>query len=534
MILVCGASASGKTTLLRLLKPMVAPAGSLAGSIELAGDPIEGMPVREQASRIGFVMQDPDAQICTDDVLSELAFGLESLGVDRERMRSRIAEVAQFFGMASILHSKTSELSGGQKQLLNLASAVISRPEVLLLDEPMAQLDPIARESFLSMLVKVNKELGVTVVLSEHHLDDVMDIVDEALFLDQGEVAAVGTPDEVASFIFDSRRDLSPMLPAPAEVFLALKAREGGGVAFDRPIPFSVRDARGWLRGYAASRELPDHRDASLMEAASVDPSYAKERADLGSSECAIRLQDVWFRYERNAPDVLRVCSLEIASRRITALVGGNGSGKTTLLKVLGARVKPYMGAVFVFDEGKRSLVRASSASARTTIAHLPQDPTLIFDSDTVSGEIADPGVLHEWGIHSLDGLLDADPFDLSGGQRQLLALAKVLLTDADILLLDEPTKGMDIALRSRVQDVLRKECERGRTIVMATHDLDLAARCADIVAMVFDGALTTILPTRRFFVENLIYTTASRRLSAGIIPDAITPQEVISACGAE
>ncbi len=474
ILLICGASASGKTTLLRLMKPLIAPAGNKGGRVMLDGLDVDRMAARSQAADIGFVMQDPASQICTDNVLSELAFGLENLGVEPCEMRSRVAEVALFFGLHSILQMNASDLSGGQKQILNLASTVVMRPKLLLLDEPMAQLDPIARESFLNMLVKLNSELGITIVIAEHYLDDIASIADEMLFLDSGEVLCQGTPSDCARFIHDSSPKLDVMLPCAARLCLNASPSHAEDVApFD--IPFTVKEARKWLK---RSIDRGGNRCPCV-----VSPTDPRARRD--ASDPALLVKDVWFRYERNAPDVLKGSSFSIEQCCITALLGGNGSGKTTLLKVMAGCIRPYMGKVECLIEGDASNVHSRKSDLRDVSAYLPQDPTLLFIGDTVMDEIAGhEDILHEWGIDVLDDVLLSSPFDISGGQQQLLGLLKVLASEAQMLFLDEPTKGMDIPLRERALRMIRGQAERGRTIVLATHDLDMAAQCADLASM--------------------------------------------------
>ncbi len=479
----------------------------------LDGMDVDRMAARSQASDIGFVMQDPVSQICTDNVLSELAFGLENLGVEPCEMRSRVAEVALFFGLHSILQMDTSDLSGGQKQILNLASTVVMRPKLLLLDEPMAQLDPIARESFLNMLVKLNSELGITIVMTEHYLDDVAGIADKMVFLDSGNVLCQGAPSDCARFIHDSSSELDAMLPCAARLCLNVSPSHAEDAA-SSDIPFTVKEARKWLK-----RSIDRGGNRRPCTGSPTDP-----RARRVAQDPALLVKDVWFRYEQNAPDVLKGASFSVEQGCITALLGGNGSGKTTLLKVMAGCIRPYMGKVECLIKGDASNVHSRKSDLRDVSAYLPQDPTLLFSCDTVRDEIVDcEDLLHDWGVNVLDDVLLSSPFDISGGQQQFLGLLKVLASEAQMLFLDEPTKGMDIPLRERALNMIRRQAERGRTIVLATHDLDMAAQCADLASMVFDGDLTSIVPVRTLFEDNFLYTTSARRICEGVIPGVVT-----------
>lgn len=434
---VVGPTGCGKTTLLRALKPELARAGSHAGTIEVLGHTLvrdgrvtgELSPERS-AREIGFVAQDPAAQIVCDTVWHELAFGLENIGTPAPEMRRRIAEVAHFFGIEALMHAACEELSGGQQQLVNLAAVLALRPRLIVLDEPTAQLDPHARRQFLYLLGRVQRELGITVILSTHAPEET-----EALAT---QTFAMG--------------ELSPL----------------------------------------ARRE-----DAERL----LEPRRRTRERALAAAETVLTARDLHVRYRREDPWVLRGVDLAVRRGSVHLIVGGNGCGKSTLLAALAGARTPQRGSI------------DNALADRQTL--LPQDPKALFVCDTVAEELA------EWRDRcgytadeehalvarlSLTGLEGASPLDLSGGQQQKLALAKLLLTKPELLFLDEPTKGLDPASAAECAEMLHELADAGCTIVGVTHDLDFACAVADEVSMLFDGEIACTEPARAFFAHNLIY----------------------------
>ena len=482
--LIAGLSGCGKTTLLRALKTPLAPAGRWEGAVRCDGVPLAEIPLRDQARRIGFVMQEPDAQIVCDSVEAELAFGLENVGAPREVIGLKVAEMASFFGIQPWLCCRTACLSGGQKQLLNLAAVLALGPEVLVLDEPTSQLDPLAADEFLAAVRRVNRELGVTVVMAEHRLEGTLADADQLAVLEDGRVAAAGEPRAVAAQLCAADSPMAAALPA------------------------------------------------------------------------ALRLRDVWFRYEREAPDVLRGFSLDVRAGSVTALIGANGAGKSTVLRAACGLARPYRGSVEVLGQRLR---RRGAAPAAGPVALLPQDPTLLFSRETVREELADGGpdardaeplslrtrsveaasasasaVVEIAALCAIEPLMDAHPLDLSGGERQRVALAKVLLARPRLLLLDEPGKGVDAAFKAELGALLRQVAARGAAVLIASHDLDFCARWADETALVFNGAVAAAAPPRALFARADFYTTAASRMARGIVPDAVTVEDIVEACRRE
>ena len=504
-VLLCGKSGSGKTTLLRHLKTVLAPHGLRSGSVTLDGVPLEQVSPGSQAARIGFVMQDPDDQIVTDKVWHELAFGLENLGCDQKTMRLRVAEMASFFGIQDWFHREVSELSGGQKQLVNLASIMAMQPEVLILDEPTSQLDPIAASDFLGTLKKINRELGTTILITEHRMEDVFPAADRVVVMEQGRITAAGEPREVARQLYEADSPLFSALPAPVRIFFA-DQRTGS-------VPLTVREGRQWLRGFF--REPP--RRVSLPP----EPEFPAGKVP------ALEIREGWYRYERNGPDVLRGIGFSVPQGSFFAIVGGNGTGKSTTLKAVCGICKLYRGNVRLFGKELKSY---RDGLFKGNLAMLPQDPKSLFVKQTLREDLAEMGsgkISEIARLCQVEHLLDAHPSDLSGGETQRAALAKVLLSEPKLLLLDEPTKGMDSFFKQSFSALLKKLCRGGMTVVMVSHDIEFCAEHADLVGMFFDGQLLTTDTPRRFFGSNSFYTTAANRMSRGIFQNAVTAADV-------
>lgn len=497
-----GPSGGGKSTLLRALKPALTPHGSFTGEISFFGEPLSALDARRQAAEIGFVLQKPDDQIVTDRVWHELAFGMESLGFATPVIRRRVAEMASFFGIEEWFSRPVEALSGGQKQLLNLASVMALQPRVLLLDEPTSQLDPIAAADFLNAVARIRRELGTTVILSEHRLEEALPLCDRVLALEQT-VLAHGTPQEVSRTLRAAKSPVYFSMPTPVRV--------SGSVGADK-CPVTVTEGRQWLAGYAASHPLADVPPRRLRPA----------------GEELLGLRDVWFRYEKDGEDVLQDLSCSFARGQLTALLGGNGSGKTTTLSLLAGLRRPLRGKRFCRTE---------------RIGLLPQDPQLLFDRATVRDELREQLAslpeaeqarrMQEMACFCrLEGLLDRHPYDLSGGEQQRAALAKLLLAGPELLLLDEPTKGMDAQVKRELAAILNGLLEQGATVVMVSHDVEFCAQYADRCLLMFDGSIAAEGGPTDFFAGNHFYTTAANRMARRLLPQAVTCEELIAACG--
>ena len=510
-IVLCGKSGSGKTTLLRQLKSVLAPHGKKQGEILFNGTPIEKVNQRVQSAKIGYVMQNPDDQIVTDKVWHELAFGLESLGCDQKTMRARVAEMACYFGIQDWFHRDVANLSGGQKQLLNLASIMAMQPEVLILDEPTSQLDPIAASDFLNTVRKINIELGTTVIITEHRLEDIFPYADRAVVMDGGKIIADDTPRNIGKLLYKQKNDMFAAMPTPIRVFY--------GAGGNGDCPLTVREGRTWL-----SKTYPEPM-INILPAEELDDEIEKP---------ALSLKELWFRYEKDSPDVLRGVSAEVPTGTLYAIVGGNGAGKSTTLKAVCGICKPYRGKVKVFGKPVENYKSAELFGG--CLAMLPQDPKSLFVKKTVREDLAEmtkdeKRIAEIAAVCEIESLLSSHPYDLSGGEQQRSALAKVLLTNPKLLLLDEPTKGIDSFFKEKLATILCKLKEQGITIVMVSHDVEFCAKYADMVSMFFDGQMLTTDTPRRFFGNNSFYTTAANRMSRHVFSMAVTAEDVVELC---
>lgn len=506
---LCGRSGSGKSTLLRQLKPALAPNGKKAGMILYNGTPLSALDGETAAKEIGFLLQNPDRQMVTDKVWHELAFGLENLGLSQQEIHLRVGETAAYFGMESWFYQETSQLSGGQKQLLALASAMALRPKILLLDEPTAQLDPIHTENFWATLKKINQNLGVTILLSEHRLEQVLPLCDRLVVMEKGKISFSDWPQKTVKTLIETGHPMSLAAPDAARICAGLtmgnslpsEAQEP--LYSDGKLPLSIKEGRTFLSDYTAAHPPKEGVPAAQPAA---------------SAPVVLSAKNLWFRYEKEGRDILHGLSLSVEKGSLFAVMGGTGSGKSTLLSLLSGNQKPLSGKI----------------SAQGRVLRLPQDPACLFLKDTVEKDLlsvtADRKQVKETaGLCGISHLLSRHPFDLSGGEQQRAALAKLLLCRPDILLLDEPTKGMDAFFKTELAGIFAQLRSCGMTILMVSHDVNFCAEHASGCAFLFGGELTAFADTRSFFAGNNYYTTDARRISSGILPRCITAKEVLA-----
>lgn len=551
-LVVCGKSGCGKSTLLRHFKTAMAPYGERKGQILFEGRELDTVSVREQGARIGYVLQSPDNQLVTDKVWHELAFGLENLGYETGTIRLRVAEMASFFGIQTWFEKSVEELSGGQKQLLNLAAVMAMQPDLLVLDEPTSQLDPLAAGDFLATLRKINAELGTTILLIEHRLEEVLAYADRVLVMENGGILALDAPEKLPSLIRDN--DMFQAMPVPMRIFEELSG-EGDS-------PVTVREGREWLEEWREEKKtsenscknqaetvekMSDDRDresaeklSDTQESETVDTPekgrkislfglFSKESAkgsDDQQPQTVLEARDVWFRYEKELPDVVRDLNLKVQKGELYCLLGGNGTGKSTTLRLLGRIKKPYRGKLFL--NGKELGTYRESELYGKLLGILPQNPQSLFVKDTVEKDLREMSgdterlrdVIEKTEIRHL---LGSHPYDLSGGEQQRAALAKVLLLDPEIILLDEPTKGLDGFYKKKLAQILKGLTAEGKTILMVSHDIEFCAEYGDTCVLFFHGSVVTSAPAQEFFAGNSFYTTAANRMARKWYPDAVT-----------
>ena len=507
-VILCGPSGCGKSTLLRHLKSCLTPHGLFTGEIRYQGTLLSELSQREQAERIGYVLQSPENQVVTDKVWHELAFGLESLGYDTPTIRRRVAEIAAFFGIENWFYKDVAELSGGQKQLLSLASVMAMQPGVLVLDEPTAQLDPIAAADFLSLLGKINRELGTTIILTEHRLEEAFPFATRVIVMDAGTIICDDKPENVGLQLKDKGSGMFLAMPTAMRVWAAVETK--------LDCPMTVRDGSSFLsqRG----------KEQSLLP-------LSKKESPVYPEEVTLECEDLWFHYEKDSPDVVKGFSLKLCKGEFYAILGGNGAGKSTTLKVISGLRSAYRGDVRLYGK----------------LGHLPQNPQTLFVKRTVREDLyevfrgrkitkeqQDIEIARIVELCDLREFLDRHPYDISGGEQQRTALAKVLLTAPDVLLLDEPTKGFDAEFKVTFALILRRLVAQGTTILMVSHDVPFCAEYAHKCGLFFDGSIVAEGTPRTFFSGNSFYTTSVNRMARHLIPQAVTVADIIGCCGGE
>lgn len=529
LVVLCGKSGCGKSTLLTHLKTPLTPHGKRMGDILFQGTPLSEVSNKEQSQKIGYVLQNPDNQIVTDKVWHELAFGLESLGCPTPEIRIRVAEMASYFGIQDWFYKNVAELSGGQKQLLNLASIMAMHPDLLVLDEPTSQLDPIAASDFLATVKKINRDLGTTIILTEHRLEEVFPAADRVVVMDRGEILAEGSPGYIGKVLKEKNHDMFLAMPVPMQIYAEVES--------DLECPITVRDGRQWLDHLCEGRTEPSEEEVGLK----MDDMSGEEKR-----ETLLECKDLWFRYEKDTPDVVKGLSMKLYPGEFYCLLGGNGTGKSTTLSLLSRLRKPYRGKVLL--QGKDIRKYSDEELYRGILGVVPQNPQSLFVKKTVELELfemvggskerkneeyhlsmekreAVDGIVK---VTHLSGLLHRHPYDLSGGEQQRLALAKILLLRPKLLLMDEPTKGLDSYFKEEFSGILDLLKEQGVTIFMISHDIEFCASHADRCGLFFDGSIAASGIPRDFFAGNNFYTTAANRMARKYFPLAVTGKDVV------
>lgn len=533
-VVIMGESGCGKTTLLKMMKKEMTPAGEMTGTLLFDGKDIKSLDDRESVENIGYVMQKPEEQIVTDKVYHELAFVLESLGYTTEEIRIKVGEMANYFGIEKLFRSNTTELSGGEKQIINLASVMVTSPKMLILDEPTSQLDPIAASEFISTLAKINKELGITIVLVEHRLEDVFAIADKVFLMEDGQIICSDSPKNVGKFLANHKM----IAGAPKAVALYKETQCG------EDCPISVKEGRDYIE-----RKLDGKLDGKNIINNVNDSFQIKEKnKEENHKEEIISVKGVWFRYEKDSPDILRDLNISLNTGEIYSLLGGNGSGKSTLLSILSGVNRAYKGKIRI--DGKKIKEYKGNSLYRNMLNILPQDPSTVFVKSKVkedyedilkAHEIKDKAVIEKKisevsKMLGIEKLLDRHPYDLSGGEQQRCALGKLLLLSPKILLLDEPTKGIDGLGKEKMIKILKDLKKTGIAILIVTHDVEFAAEASDRCGMLFDGEIISSATPKEFFRRNNFYTTAVNRMCRGLYDNVVYLDELVevihNACG--
>jgi energy-coupling factor transport system ATP-binding protein len=518
-LLVTGVSGAGKSTLLRLLNGLVPHfyGGELSGSIRVAGrDPV-GVGPGEMSDTVGLVFQDPEAQFVAEAVEDEMAFAMENAGLPLPTMRKRVEEALNALGIEHLRSRRVNTLSGGERQRVAIAAVLTLQPRVLVLDEPTSQLDPQSAEEVLDSLVKLNKDLGLTIVLSEHRLERVVEHADRILYIAPGSEPVIGPPREVLAAI--------PLSPPLAQV---------GKLLGWNPLPLTIKEARKFVSsgqwsvvsGQAVGKrgQGPGVRDQNTGGEIQIENLKSKiENAQ------AISLHDVWFGY--GGREVLRGLSLDLCAGEITALMGRNGAGKTTILKLILGLLKPSRGRVQTLTLDTR---HASLDQISRQVGYVPQQPDVLLFADTVQGEIDFTRRAHHLPPDGAALLADLgltryrehDPRDLSVGERQRVALAAVLASGPQAVILDEPTRGLDYGQKDALVEILRRLRDEGRTIVLATHDVELAAHLADRVVLLGDGDIIADGPSREVMSGSLVFSSQVSKLFRD--PAFVTVEDVV------
>lgn len=527
-VLICGESGCGKSTLLRHLKPELSPHGQVSGDIYYYSQKINDYSSKQLASEIGYVLQNPDSQIVTDKVWHELAFGLENMGLDTQTIRLRVAEMASFFGIQGWFRKNVNDLSGGQKQLLNLASIMAMQPKILILDEPTSQLDPIAAKDFIDTLVRINKELSTTIIMTEHNLEDIYSVCDKVIVMEDGKVICNDTNYKVADILSgDKNHKMFKSLPTPSKIYNQLNGYLEGA----NKSPLTVKDCRQWLN---------DSMDEVTIT--KLDDSETEININEKDREIAIELKDVYFQYNKISEPTIRDLSFKVYKGEIYSILGGNGTGKSTTLSLVARQRKPQRGKIFINNIEMKKYNNKSLYE--NNLALLPQNPQSLFVFETVredleevlilknkDREYIDKEVKRVSKLLDIEHLLEHHPYDLSGGELQRAGMAKVMLLNPKIILLDEPTKGLDTYCKEEIGKMLMKLRDMGVTIVVVSHDIEFSARYSDRCAMFFDGSIVSEGTPKEFFLGNNFYTTVSNRIARNIFEDTLIYEDVVSLC---
>ena len=563
-VLLCGPSGCGKTTLLTNLKKELMPAGRRSGEIKFNGTRIIDMDEISSACDIGYLFQNPDSQIVTDTVIQEIAFPLENIGLPTEEIRNRISEIVAFFGINDILHKNVNELSGGQKQLVNLCSLLVLRPQVLLLDDPMSQLDPIASYEFLSIVRRLNEEFSITVIMSEHKADSIFPFIDKAVFLKEGKIEFVDNAHNICSEVIDDEI-FENYLPAVTKIYNSLSVKYPSLIKLNTPL--SIREGRRCLNTIHDDLIKISNDDVDSINLNhdnlhitnkkyhSQEKSGILDKISLGGNKNAlINMNGIYFAYEKGNL-ILKNVDFELEKGDFVSLIGGNGVGKSTFLQLLVGILKPIKGKV-KYKKGiklayvhQNPMIHFSKDNVKEEFlesileSNLLNNNSVGFNKETYDDllkmsneEFIESDVLNGLEFDSIEfkfkelieffdicDLIDKHPYDCSGGEQQKIVIVKALLQNADVLVLDEPTKGLDPISSKNLANILNSLRDNGITILMTSHDLDFVANNCKRCLMLFDKDIQIDDDPKVIFAENNFYTTFVNRMVKDYVPEIVT-----------
>lgn len=508
-LVLCGATGSGKTTLLKMLKREISPNGEKSGTIFYQGKDLKTYEDKALVSEIGYVFQNPDSAIVTDKVWHELAFGLENLCLKSEEIRVKVGEIANYFDMQSWFDMDTNSLSGGQKQILNLASVMVMQPKVLLLDEPTSQMDPVSASNFFQTLKKINYELGTTIIIIEHRLEEIFLLADKIAFLDDGKLVVFDEVKEASKEILNYS-NININIPTPLKLYHELECED--------EVPLTIKDGKKLLGKY------------NFSENSQYDKPLLREKNK------AIEIKNGWFRYSKNSKDILKGIDLDIRIGEVYSLIGGNGVGKSTLVNVIANNLKLYTGNVKI-NEKSISKYKNNSLYIENLVV-LPQNPDDLFVSEMVSHELYEMKNIYSDNFENrvkeiiddfdLEELLSRHPYDLSGGEKQKVALAKILLLNPKIILFDEPTKGLDWTSKIKLVEIIKRLKKKNVTCFLVTHDIEFASLVSDYCGLLFNGTIVSENSSNLFFKNNHFYTTATNKLMREINDNIVVYDDMI------
>lgn len=486
--LLLGKSGSGKTTLLRNLKPVLAPQGEKSGMITFAGRPLAQLSPLEAVADIGFLFQNPDAQMVMETVYGELAFGLENMGLPAEEIQIRIGDTVSFCGIEHLLEKKTAELSGGQKQLVNLCAILCFRPKLLLLDEPLSQLDPESARRVVEILARLRRETSVAILMSEQRLEDIWSLADQVIKIDRGNLSFIGSPRDFIAFGREQQDDFG--LPLVSKIF----AKSGKELYH---LPLTVQEGQSLLSVWGWD-------DKEIMPAQSI--AEQKDLAAAQPGSLLLRGREVSFAYPEEKKVLLKQISLALHQGERLVVCGSNGAGKTTLLGTMAGLIKPLQGKWQLAEKGA-GISYLSQASQYHFRYDTPHQEFLAIDKNYQEKEDF-LAIVKRLGI---DSFLEKDLYTLSVGQQQRVALAMTLARSAAVYLLDEPTRGLDEEIKEALIALLREKSHSG--VILATHDLEFAAAVGTGFTTFCHGRLTGVQSGADFFTSRYWQTTVGARL---------------------